>query len=540
MKNFGDWIRRTCQYLLERSVNLYAPEQRSWGRAASAEVYVMPSSFSALRWTHSALWLAIRAGLVRLLRRPADAILGTNSLLRRSWPSLSPLLLGLALCFFLSPQFRQALQATTSMWLAGGPTPGLADHTFRRLQANAEKEHDAQTLAFLAFHARDRKDTIRLAGDAVAMDPGLTWVFGEIPDYGTVRVPQEWLEQLERWDATNAVPYLLRADSMEMDAQLAEKKDQVAVLAEMKSNGHFRELMRRAFAAPRYDSYLRRRLELERAVMRKHGLARPVLLLEGFQKRRRPILFHSQSYARWIIAEAKSAPRSSGMHPEDSYWQVMRFGQLMEAQSDTLFEHLGGGTLQQMGGKELIPLLRAQDKTTEANTLDYALQRVKEAQQAGINRESVLAPNYAPAYHADTFNPGIIIHIAALVFVLTSGFLAVCLVFLRVRPAAASTKDLPRAAFYAPFLLFASALSLMVAYLPYARIFQVSMFGQQMALGIPPRPASDAQLLESLSNLQYPFRFLTSWDVWATLGIAAVMMFAFAVYSIRQTRPTPA
>jgi hypothetical protein len=531
------WIRNACHYILDKSINLYPPEQRVWGRAASAEVHAMPSSFSAVRWTHGALWVALRAWLGRLLRRPADALLGTHTLLRRGWPSLSPLLLALSLSFFLVPQFRQALQATTSMWIAGGPMPGLPDRTLRKLQAEAEREHDAQTLAFLAFHAKDRKDAIRLAGESVSLDPGLTWILGQFADWEGERTPAQWSEQLERWDPDNAIPYLLHADSLEVSAQTAEKKDQRKILDEMRTAGSpFRTLMQRAFAAPRYDSYLPRRLELERNVMRKHGLDRPLLLLEAFERSRLPNFFHAQTYARWIIADAKTGVRS-----EDTYRQVLRFGQLIEAHSKTVLEQIEGRALQEMGAKELVPLLRAQGHAGEADTLDYGLQRIQQSQRHSFYMEAALAPKYAPPYHPDPFNPGIIIHLAALLFVLFCLFLAVSLLFLRLSTTSDSTVSvIPRTISYAPLLVFSSALALIVAYLPYARIFEISMFGQQMARGVSPRPPSDTQLLESLSNLQYPFRFISGQDVWSVVGIGAALVLVLALYSIRRARAVAA
>jgi hypothetical protein len=37
--------------------------------------------------------------------------------------------------------------------------------------------------------------------------------------------------------------------------------------------------MSKAFAAPRYDSYITRRFELERRVLREHGLDRPAVVM---------------------------------------------------------------------------------------------------------------------------------------------------------------------------------------------------------------------------------------------------------------------
>lgn len=536
------WVRQACHYILEKSINLYPPEKRAWGRAASAEVHAMPSTFSAARWTYGALWVALRAWLGRLFRRPGAALLGTNTLLRLNWPSLSPLLLALSLCFFLAPQFRQALQATTSMWIAGSPEPGLTQHTFRELREKAQREHDAETLAFLAFHARDRKDALHLAEDAVGIDPGLTWAFGVIPDYEPVRNPAQWAERLERWDPDNAVPYLLHADSLELSAQVAGKNGQMAALAELRAaDSPFRKLMQRAFSAPRYDSYLPRHLELERNVMRKHELEQPLLLLEAIQKNRNPNFLHIQNHAEWIVADAKKVPPVGGARPEDVFRQVMRMGQLIESQSETVLGRVVGGGLQQLGGKELLALLRAQGKNEDADNLDYRLQRVRESQRHNLDVEAFLAPGYVPTYRADPFNPGMIIHVAALAFVLALAFVAASLVCLRLRGANEDTRtSLPRPVTAAPLILFSAALALLVAYLPFARIFKMYMFGREASYSIPVRLPNDPEILSSLSNLAYPFMYLSPAGIRWTVGLTCLIVLAVAFYSFRRRRAIPA
>src|SRR5262249_48998688 len=243
-------IRRACHYLLDRSINLYSPEKQSWGRAASAEVHVMPSLFATVRWTLGALWLAFKAGLARLLARPSNLLLGGDSLLRFSWRSLSPLFLALSLAIFLLPQFREALRTTTSMWIAGHPLPELSASRFQSLQSLAERQHDAQTLAFLALRAHDKQNSSRLAEEAVAMDENLTWILAEFPiwDRDHLQIVLQRFERLERWDPDNALPFLLHADCLEYSVQLSTHQEQGKVLAEMRlGNSGFRHLMERAF-----------------------------------------------------------------------------------------------------------------------------------------------------------------------------------------------------------------------------------------------------------------------------------------------------
>jgi hypothetical protein len=533
-------IPRVCQYLLRQSIRLYPPEQSFWGHAAAAEVQAMTSQFGMVRWTWGALWVAIRAGLSRLLSRPSDFFLGTNSFLRLSWRSLSPLVLVLSLSMFLVPQFRQALKATTSMWIAGDPDPGLSARTFQRLQRKAEREHDAQTLAFLAMRSHDAQASLRLADQAVALDPGLTWIFVELP----FRVASTRVDQLQQWDPGNAFLYLRQADAIEWSAQVSEKKDQQTVLEEMRAGKtEFRAAMERALAAPRYDSYLDRRLQLDREVMRKHDIAEPLLLLTGLQNHQLVSLFHLRTYATWILAEAKGASGPNNLPAfEDTCRKIVRFGERMETQTHVHIERLMGGGLQHLAGKELVPILRQQGKTEEAETLAYTLQSLKQQQTRDmILQGAVLNSGYAPNYALDPFNPGIIIHAGALGYLLTLVLLAASLLYLRLRHVkGVAVVGLPRAISYAPWLLFLSALVLLVSYMPYARVFDMYMVSQEMAQGNV-FPWNDPQLLSILSNLQYPFQFVRGPDIWhAALWIAFGIVMATTAYVFWRVRVSPA
>jgi hypothetical protein len=528
-------VHRLCQYLLRQSIKLYPPEQRFWGHAAAAEAQAMPSHLSMVRWTWGALWVAVRAGLARLLSRPSDFFLGTNSFLRLSWRSFSPLVLALSLSMFLVPQFRQALKATTSMWIAGDPDPGLSSRTFHKLQKKAEQEHDAQTLAFLAMRSHDEAG-LRLADQAIALDPGLTWILAEL---GYARV-----SQLQRWDPDNAVPYLRQADAIEDSAQSIQKKDQRTILEQMRvGKSEFRAAMEHALAAPRYDSYLDRRLQLDREVMRKYDIAEPLLLLSGLQSHQVVNHFHLHTYAIWIIGEARAAQGPAGVQSlEKTCRKIVRFGERIEAQSHVDFEREAGMSLLQLAGKELVPILRQQGKTEEAEVLAYSLQSHKRQQMRDVILQgALLDPRSTPIYAFNPFNPGIIIHAGALGYLLALVLLAASTLYLRLRHVKGAVGvALPRIISYAPWFLFTSALALLVAYMPYARVFHMYMVGREMTRGRVYIWMNDPQLLSTLSNLQYPYQFVTGSDVWHALWAAFAVVSVTAFFALWRVRCLPA
>src|SRR5262249_51500337 len=145
-------------------------------------------------------------------------------------------------------------------------------------------------------------------------------------------------------------------------------------------------------------------------------------------------------------------------------------------------ERLMGGGLQHLAGKELVPILRQQGKTEEAETLAYTLQSLKQQQTRDmVLQGAVLNSGYAPNDALDPFNPGIIIHAGAFGYLLTLVLLVASLLYLRLRHVkGVAVVGLPRAISYAPWLLFLSALVLLVSYMPYARVFDMYMVSQEM------------------------------------------------------------
>jgi hypothetical protein len=424
------------------------------------------------------------------------------------------------------------------MWIAGNERPELSARIFHKLQVSAERGHDPRTLAFLAMRSRDEQTSRRLADQAIALDPSLTWILSEVP----FSTSPARFEQLERWDPDNAVPYLLHADYLERSAQVAEKKDQNTILSEMLAGKpEFVELVNRGFAAPHYDSYLGSRLALDREVMRKYDIAEPMLLLAGVQWHHFPA---AGNYAEWIIAAAKMTSSSADLRPlVEARQRVVRFGQRMESQSLSPLERESGVSLQLRAGKDLVPMLREQGKIEEAETLAYSLHHLNQSLQRDMVLEAALLdPHMTPMYRANPFNPGVIIHIGSLVFSLALALLAASVFYLRLRQTQGGTVvALPRMISYAPVLLFTAALTLLVTYMPYARIFRMYMVGQEMARAGHTAPwlagpINDPQLLSTLANLQYPYAFLSGTEVWRIVWITFCIAFAAAIYSLWRMR----
>jgi len=283
---------------------------------------------------------------------------------------MSPFFLALSLGLFLVPQFREALQTTTSIWIARKPQPGIPAHTFHALAAAAQREHDAGTLAFLAMRSQDKEESVRLAEQAVALDPGLTWILS-VAGSPRSQISDAWLERLERWDPENAFPYVLHADILTLPAALSASRISEEMLT---TNTEFRKLMARAFAAGHYDSYLDRRLDLDREVMRRHNIGDPLLLLVGFQSHAVPHFYmdySAQAYAHWLMAEAEVMARKGNLQAAaDQYNQICWFGEKLEASAA---ETSNGTRLQKMACPKLVTILLKQRKREQAAMLSGSM-----------------------------------------------------------------------------------------------------------------------------------------------------------------------
>jgi hypothetical protein len=224
---------------------------------------------------------------------------------------VSLLFLFLSASFLFLPSFRQALEALPLSWGTGGDEQWYGTWLERRgelrpevLQGwvrTAEQRRDSTTLAFAALHLQSQADRKHLADEAVALDPQLTWVYCHLHlvarDDHNPSIP-DWAARLQRWDPDNAVPCLIAAQAISLRRRRHEASIVTpAYLNALADETAWRDLMSKAFAAARYDSYFTRRFELERRVLREHGLDRPAVVLLAIAGYPIPNLTNVHDYA---------------------------------------------------------------------------------------------------------------------------------------------------------------------------------------------------------------------------------------------------
>lgn len=395
---------------------------------------------------------------------------------------MSLLFLVWAIAFFFVPDFRQALQVPffamdpegDSRWLRRAGT--IPAEQLAEAARAAEQQRDAHTLAFAALHAPTVQEGVRRADEAVAIDPSLTWVYLSLvlPAREAKQNPpdaQLLVEKLEKWDPTNAVPYLFEGTLIGERKNIAFTPVET-VLDRLVKESEWCQVMQKAYAAPHYDSYAVRRFELERTWLVKNHLDRPAIVLLSTAEYPLPNLLHIRTFASVLVDKYGKDAEDAKHLPQalEHYWTVRRFAQRMRLNSGSLIEKLIGAAVQKIADKRLIPALRNSGQADAAAALELEGQQLDQ-QLATLRGKDPLAQsvNYNWAALIVEFSAGVV----AIFSVLT----LVCLLYVNakrwIRPEVKGRlfQFVTVAENYMPVLLFLVCAGLYLSYFPYAQNF---------------------------------------------------------------------
>jgi hypothetical protein len=354
---------------------------------------------------------------------------------------------------------------------------GVPSRTLEKAARSAAEHCDAPCLAFVAAHTSNGPEALRLADQAVGLDPRLTWIYvpiyyklyGNDPERRAAR--QRLIERLEAWDHDNAVPYLLEAlESRGPNFPAWFALDRLA------KETVWCQAMAKAFRAPRYDSYAKRWFELNRAWLREHGMAKPTALF--FSLAAAPIGFEGyvRTYADVLTKELGKKAEETG-RPDEAlgyYWQVAHMGERLHAQAAGASGQWEGAELQIQAYERLVPLLRRAGRTDEAASLGYILAQLRAQREVWRGNDPLAQSSiYQWAGLLTELFAGLVMLFILLILLATLFRLAERW----VRPerqgplfrlAAASRP-------YLPVLLFLACLGFYLSYYPFATNFRHSM-----------------------------------------------------------------
>ena len=397
------------------------------------------------------------------------------------------LFLVLSASFLFLPPFRQALEALPASWGARGDEDWYATWLERRgelrtevLQGwvrTAEQRRDSRTLAFAALHLQSQEKSKRLADEAVALDPQLSWVYFHLAGRNdhNPSIPQ-WAARLQSWDPDNAIPYLIAAQAISLRRRSHGASIVTpAYLDALANETAWRDLMSKAFAASRYDSYITRRFELERRVLREHGLDRPAVVMLSIAGYAIPDLANVRDYAD-LLQEKLAAERERAGREEEArsyYWTVAHFGERVQLGSATDIERLIAAGLRAKAYERLLPLLRRRGEEDEAATVEFSSRQARQSMTADhLDAES------RPA--SSSFWTARMTRLFMKLAVLFASFTLLCLVYVGAKRWTHGQTEgwlgrfLTRGLDYTPILLFFACLGLFITYAPFAEAFSHS------------------------------------------------------------------
>jgi hypothetical protein len=445
---------------------------------------------------------------------------------------MSLFFLVLAIAFFLLPEFREGLRmsplsiAPSNFEQALLRRGALDTAMLERAARTAEQQRDARTLAFVALHAGDAQERVRCADQAVAIDPKLTWVYYSLVlQHRKEPVAQKWLAQLQAWDPDNAMPYLHQAASLFEERNLPYTSLPKA-LEQLAQQADWRQLMEKAFAAPRYDTYMQRRFDLERAWLTERGEARPIAVVLSVAAYPIPNLLNIRTYANLLVNKLGKEAEAAGRTDEALryYWTAAHFGERMQLQGATLIEKLIATVLQKMAYEKLAPLLRKAGRADEALTVEYANSGLQQFRETMGGKDPLAqSVNYGWA--------ALLFHISGGLVVVFGVLTVLCLVYVNakrwVRPEKKGRlyRFFTTAENYVPILFFLACVGFNVACYPYWRNLQHYMTAsggthnfEPLFYNTLPFPVLPGQAQLPLGNPFVPY-------VWYALaGIAVVAL----------------
>lgn len=423
-------------------------------------------------------WEGLRKDVFRALKAEELPVWQQRGILspKRPWV-WAALLLSLALIAVSG--FRQAL-FTISVPIETnlGQDGFFSTRTLARIERQGIAQGDARTLAFVALHHPDTNEAANAAEKAIALDSRLTWISARFARaYPLEHNPAPWIARLQAWDPDNAFPYLLQAGAFFDRGPFAGwmSRPSLELRRALLAEPDFRLPMRKAFAAPKYDSYAAQSFELDRAVLQQQGWDRPDMLMFAEASRPIPNLFVIRTYAEYLVKDLGGSAVKAGQDEEAAaqYRSVAQFGARMQRAS-TDIERLIAMTVRQISYEHLLPLLRHQGRTEEAALLESELADLHEA--FGLSREYRSIEGAASRAATLVLISGV----AVLVFALAALAWLGSLILLRWKENASNllNRFASVAGIAPPLLLFAS-LSLYGAYYPYQRhIGQFKSAGQ--------------------------------------------------------------
>jgi hypothetical protein len=482
-------MKHLARWLLAGAVRHWPAETRAWGQAVAAELEEETmDAWESLSWSLGGVLLffySLAGSLWAWLHLPVGASLSRGAEPSSRLPKCSRFLtlatLAAAGALLFLPLGQQALNTFRSSW--SGFVPSAFDGwQLDRLGRRAEIENDPSALAFASQATDDPGRFLRWADRAVSIDPQYVWIYGAARTHGSsdLREAAKRLERLRAADPDNAVPALLEA-SLLSNSRISELYERYSpqeeeVQAMLEADPNWVELMQRAFAAPRYDSYLGQQAQLVSAVWNRKRNLSPSIVLTGLWGHPMPDLAMVRAFSRILFRQAEEAA-AAGDFPEAErqIGRVGGFGERMAGgdQAHTNLESLIGVTLERDAAAELQKLYAQTGRPSDAGKATSEMKRLDD--RSAELRRRIEASGFARMHAFRSL--GFLVQGLGVLLVLAALLASAALLVLEIVPARFTSRRMRLrtaaswATDYAPAALLVSSGAFLLSFLPYARVF---------------------------------------------------------------------
>lgn len=404
--------------------------------------------------------------------------------------------LALSVAFFFVQDFRWSLCSQSLLFLEGGegsPARRLGqmclapEEDFSALGRTAEQSGDAAALAFAALHPGPggEEARVRWADLAVAKDPQHTWVYfhlanskiGQAGEPGVAERIAPMVEKLVAWDPENAAAWLQRAELLRHGAKDWPKRSALTgpespYLQELEKRTEWAAAMERAYTAPRYDTYVQRRFELERRVLREQGWASPSTMLLFVFTYPIPNLLNIREYADLRVGYGGRAEQAGRMEEALGHYRTVgTFGRRMRLNGKSLIEELIGVAVERIGTEPLLAALKKGNRREEVAQAELTQQELQRAHNRARGEDPVAVSSM---YYWSAW----LVIVSGLLVVVFGGLTLLCVLYVNLKQWIRREKRgriyqlMTIAENYLPLLLFLSCAGLFLVFKPYATNFR--------------------------------------------------------------------
>jgi hypothetical protein len=539
-----EFPRRLATLLLRFAIWIAPHDTLDWGHGMLSELNHVPGNWAALIWAlGGAGVLAKHAILAVILPGSHRRTVSTASeLFSKEIPMRKPALAVIASCvvasllLFLAPVFRQAFHVSLAQWddvlhtrLAFGYPK--ADPDLDALAKKAEQTHDPELLSFVAIREPRQLESVRLADEAVRLDPNLTWLYAIVAvHWSSFPELDSWVPALEKFDPENGLPYLITAEKIDID-QVERRQIPKHVEEEPAA---WKDAMSAVFRSQKLETYSTQRKELDRRVLVRLGISDPFQAVNDRWYRLPSYgISDSRRYAKLMI-ESGDSLEARGDHKGAAvkYLLVASFGQLLTPTDSFFLRREIKEAYKRLGA------LSERDGNKAEATFYASLteQLDREAEKEHASWRSRFAGSNVSHWNA------FLLRLAGLLMLFCGGILLICALGVVVRARSVRLGSL-RPSRLTLGLAFASAIGallssavLFVSYWPYSELLRRFVSNSD--------ESGMSELSNFLGDAQFPLGTRGYLDAsnavfyfWFTVAVLCSLALLIAVFLHFQTRP---